>query len=330
MLVMGTGLLLALIHTPIVRARLLTYVARTLDDSLHIHLEADRFDFNLLTLDFELEQVSLARSDRLDAPFLTAERARVDLPWSAATGTVSFTTIEVDRSMVFLVQSSDATWNLPVITSGDDGPPSEDPFSFPAIKHLVLVDVGIDVRTPGYEVQATEINLEMTVAPSDTRRVTGPLRMSQPARITWGERQTAIEELDARLAFDEDSLEIDSLVARLPEGRFSIDGWVRWVSGGPALDLAYDGTIALASAAHWWRADRADNNVAGEAIVTGTVTGSVREPLVSSHIEAGSVRWGNVSGLDLRGGMSWLTPVESASNRRAQDTVVEPLMRLGA
>ena len=301
MLVMGTGLLLALIHTPIVRARLLTYVARTLDDSLHIHLEADRFDFNLLTLDFELEQVSLARSDRLDAPFLTAERARVNLPWSAATGTLSFTTIEVDRSMVFLVQSSDATWNLPVITSGDDGPPSEDPFSFPAIKHLVLVDVGIDVRTPGYEVQATEINLEMTVAPSDTRRVTGPLRMSQPARITWGERQTAIEALDARLAFDEDSLEIDSLVARLPEGRFSIDGWVRWVSGDPALDLAYDGTIALASAADWWRADRADNSVAGEAIVTGTVTGSVREPLVSSHIEAGSVQWGNVSGLDLRG-----------------------------
>ena len=59
MLVMGTGLLLALIHTPIVRARLLTYVARTLDDSFHIHLEADRLDFNLLTLDFELEQVSL-------------------------------------------------------------------------------------------------------------------------------------------------------------------------------------------------------------------------------------------------------------------------------
>ena len=30
------------------------------------------------------------------------------------------------------------------------------------------------------------------------------------------------------------------------------------------------------------------------------MTGSVREPLVSSHIEAGSVQWGNVSGLDLR------------------------------
>ena len=202
--------------------------------------------------------------------------------------------------MVLLVQFPDATWNLPVITSGDDAPPSDDSFSFPAIEHLVLVDVGLDVHTPGYEVQATEISLEMAVAPSDTRRVTGPLRMSQPARITWGERQTAIEALDARLAFDEDSLEIDSLVARLPEGRFTIDGWVRWVSGDPTLDLAYDGTIALASAVDWWRADRADNNVTGEAIVTGTVTGPVREPRVSSHIEAGAVRWGDVSGLDLR------------------------------
>ena len=295
MLVFGTGLFLALIHTPVVRSWLLKYAVRTLDERLDIRLEADQLDFNLLTLDFELIQLSVARSDLPDAPFLTAERARVDLPWSAATGTLSFTTVELDRPTVSLIRSADTDWNLP--DGGEDRAPGDARLSLPTIERFRTIDLGVDVRAPDYVVEVAGIGLEMTAARLDSQRIGGPLRLLQPARIRWGEQQTAIEALGARLAFDGETLEIESFDIRLPEGRLTVNGHVRSVSRDPVLDLTYDGNVVLASAAYWWLSD---SDAAGQAVVSGVVTGPVFEPFVSAHVEASDVRWAEGSRLEFR------------------------------
>ena len=294
MVVVATGLLLALIHTPIVRSWMLSYAARTLDERFDIRLEATRIDFNLLTLDFELHQVSVASSAQPDLPFLTAERARANLPWSAVLGTLSFSTLTADRPKLSLLQSADGAWNLPEEKSREESASVEDGRLLPAIERLTVPDLEIEVRAPGYDVIALGISVVMAAAPTDPRRLEGSLQVSEHADVRWGERDIVVEALEAGVAVYGETLEIESLGIRLPEGRLHLEGDVRSLTREPGFDLTYDGSIVLSAIGEWWRAG---HQVAGQAVVDGTVTGSMLEPRVTSHIAASDVRWADLSAL---------------------------------
>ena len=99
-LVIGGIVLMALLHTPVSRRAVMGFASNFLSDRYSIQMQAERLDYNLLTLDFELHGLSLAR--QTEPPFFTAGRVHADLPWSAISGSLELTVVEADSSTLSL------------------------------------------------------------------------------------------------------------------------------------------------------------------------------------------------------------------------------------
>ena len=67
-------LLVAILHTPPVRARALAWVVSTLESRFSLTLSADNLTYNLLSGGVTLINVRLAARDDADRPFFTAAR----------------------------------------------------------------------------------------------------------------------------------------------------------------------------------------------------------------------------------------------------------------
>ena len=76
------------LHTPMVRARALTFLLARLAESGFI-ARADRLDYNLVTRTVRLSGLTLAVPSAADTPFLAAREVTIALPWSAIRGPFS-------------------------------------------------------------------------------------------------------------------------------------------------------------------------------------------------------------------------------------------------
>ena len=292
-LVVGGAVLLALLHAPFSRRSAMGLVSELLSDRYGIRMQAAQLDYNLLTLDFELTELAL--SDRTEAPFLAADRVHINLPWSAVAGSLTITLIEVDSSTLSLIQSSEGQWNLP--ESDTDPPGTSSAFVLPQIERLTLTDLGITVLSPGYDIAAAGVTLELETNDASAS-LGGPLRAGQPVQIRWGDHQTTIDTLDGRVAFDGESLDLESFEVAMPEGQLQLEGRVRSVFSEPTLELAYQAGVALAQAADWWRPD---HQIEGHATVSGIVAGSVGAPNLTAELDVPDLRWADLSGATMRG-----------------------------
>ena len=292
--VIAIGLLLALLHAPFGRSSVLRYASSILAERYGVQLRAERLDYNLLTLDFELTDVSLATAE--ETPFFGAGRVHVDLPWSAVTGPLALSTLEVDHAMLSLIQSADGSWNLPT-SNGDEASESDTPVAFPAVERFHLTGLGINVQSPEYDLAASEISLQVDAASQASRVLVGPLHVAQPIALRWRDQRTTIDQLDAQVAFDEESLALEPLELDLPEGHLVVEGRVLSPFGEPTLDFTYRGDVVLGLAAAWWRPD---HGVEGQAVASGTITGPISAPRVTAEIETAGLRWAEVSDLAVR------------------------------
>jgi uncharacterized protein involved in outer membrane biogenesis len=231
--VIAIGLLLALLHAPFGRSSVLRYASSVLAERYGLQLRAERLDYNLLTLDFELADVSLATAE--ETPFFSAGRVHVDLPWSAVTGPLALSIVEVDHAMLSLIQSADGSWNLPT-SNGSEASESETPVAFPAVESFHLSDLGITVQSPEYDLAASEVSLQVDTASQASRVLVGPLHVAQPIALRWRDQQTTIDKLDAQVAFDGESLALEPLELDLPEGHLVVEGRVRSHGGDPITE----------------------------------------------------------------------------------------------
>ena len=294
-LVIGAGLLLAVLHTPPARRSVLAFASGTLDDQYDVQLQAERLDYNLLTLNFELTGLSLATSGA-DTPFFSAGRVDVDLPWSAVTGPLMLTVVEVDQATLQLLQSADGQWNLPTSGEGEVSD-TETAFALPPVGRVDLTNFGISVQAPDYDISATGVSLQLAAAGESSAALSGPLQVAQPVDIRWRDQRTTLDQLDAHLAFDGENLDLQPLEAQLPEGRLVIEGRALSLFSEPTLDLTYRTDVLLSRAATWWRPD---HEVEGQAVASGSVTGPVAAPNVTADIETSGLRWAEVSDLAVR------------------------------
>ena len=155
-LVIGTGVLLTFLHAPPGRRSMLAFASGFLDDRYGVEVQAERLDYNLLTLDFELTDLSLATSDETDTPFFSAARLHVDLPWTAVTGSLALTVVEVDDAALSLIQSADGSWNLPTTSAGGTAETTSQ-FTLPPIERVDLTDLGISVQAADYDLAAAAV-----------------------------------------------------------------------------------------------------------------------------------------------------------------------------
>ena len=294
-LVVGVSLLLVLLHSPPGRRSVLAYASGILDDRSGIQLQAQRLDYNLLTLDFELTGMSLAASEA-ETPFLAAARVHVDLPWSAVTGPVTLTVVEVDDATLSLVKSADGRWNLPASSEGEAGG-TETPFALPPVGRLDLTDLGISVQAADYDVTATAVSLQLATASESSAALSGPLHVAQPIQIRWRDGRTTLDQLDAQIEFDGERLTFEPLEMELPEGQLFMEGRALSLFTEPTLDLTYRAEVVLGRAAEWWRPD---HGIDGQAVASGTVTGPVAAPHVTTEIETSGLQWAELSELAVR------------------------------
>ena len=294
-LVIGAGLILALLHAPFGQRAVLRFATGLLSDRSGVQLQAERLDYNLLTLDFQLTDLSVATSDN-QTPFFSAGRVRVDLPWSAVTGPLALTVVEVDAATVSLLQSADGGWNLPSSTDSETSD-TVSSFALPRVERVDLRELGISLQAPDYDVTATAVGLQLTTADGSAATLSGPLHVAQPIQIRWKDQRTTLDQLDAQVAFDEESLALEPLELDLPEGHLVVEGRVLSPFSEPILDVTYRGDVALGVAAAWWRPD---HGVEGQAVARGTMTGPVSAPRVTAEIETAGLGWADVSDLAVR------------------------------
>ena len=81
------------------------------------------------------------------------------------------------------------------------------------------------------------------------------MRLAGPARVSWNNRETRIDALDARLSWNSRDLSIEALRLALAEGRVQIDGRVHALTGDPRLDLHIVSDADLAAVAPWLTMD---------------------------------------------------------------------------
>ena len=291
----GAGLFLALLHTPFGRGSVLELASDLIDDRYHVQLQAERLDYNLLTLDFELTNLSLATSETY-TPFFSAGRVHVDLPWSAVTGRLMLTAVDVDGAMLSLIQSTDGGWNLPTSRGDEDGG-TEAPLALPPIERVDLTDLGVSVQATDYDVAAEAVSVHLATGGASSAALVGPLNVAQPIQIRWRDQRTSIDQLDAQLAFDGGNLDLEPLELDLPEGHLRVEGRASSLFREPTLDLSYRADVVLSRAATWWRPDHGVN---GQAVARGLVTGPVGALHVTAEMDTSSLQWAEVSDLTVR------------------------------
>ena len=81
----AAALLVALVHAPPVRSRVLAIVASRIAAS-GLVVRADALDYNLFTRTVRLSGVSVATPGAAGTPFLTAKDVRASLPWAVIAG----------------------------------------------------------------------------------------------------------------------------------------------------------------------------------------------------------------------------------------------------
>ena len=307
--VIGCAAVLALIQAPFARRAVMELAVEYLDSSYGVRLDADSLDYNLLTLDFEFTELTLASGT--DVPFLDADRVRVNLPWLAVTGSLSLTEVEVDSPTLSLIQSAEGRWNLPASDATDTGTAS--PFVLPAIDRLGLTNAGINVVTLEYELTATDVSLELASAAETAGTLGGSLRAVQPIQIRWGDQRTTIDSLKSEVAIDDQGLTLESFALAMPEGALVVEGRVLSPFSEPSLDLTYTADVMLDQAGHWWRSS---HQLSGKVGFTGIVTGPAGSPTVTADVDALRLAWADVTELSLRGAArfgSGVVVVESAA-----------------
>ena len=294
-IVVGGGLLLALLHTPFGRRSILEFASDLLDDRYDVQLRAERLDYNLLALDFELTDLLLATSDT-DAPFFSAGRVHVDLPWSAVTGPLVLTAVDVDGAMLSLIQSTDGGWNLPS-SIDDEASGTETPLALPPVERVDLSDLDVSVQALDYDVAAEAVSVHLATGGASSATLAGPLNVAQPIQIRWRDQRTTIDRLNAQLAFDGENLDLEPLELELPEGHLRVEGRASSLFGEPTLDLSYRADVVLSRAAAWWRPD---HGVTGQAVASGLVTGPIAALHVTAEMDTSGLQLVEVSDLTVR------------------------------
>ena len=294
-LVLGVGaVLLALLHAPFSRRAVMELASDFLDSRYGVRIDTGELDYNLFTLDFELAELSLVRGT--DTPFLRADRVHVDLPWSAVTGSLSFTAVEVDSTTLSLSQSAEGQWNLPASDSTEPGTSS--PFVLPRIERLALTNVGISAMAPEFEVVVADLSLVLSSGAQSSNQLGGPLRVAQPIQIRRGDQRTTINALSAEVTLDSESLDLESFELAMPEGNLVVAGRILSPFAEPTLELTYGVDVAVDQAAFWWRPD---HPLDGDVSLTGTVAGPIADPRVTVELNAPRLHWDDLSPLSVHG-----------------------------
>ena len=277
------------VHSPAARSVARARFIAALQSS-GIRATISDLDYNLFTLTFRARNVSLT-AEGSDIPFLSADEARVTVPWAIVRGPIAFEAVEIDNPSLTIVRHADGTLNLP---RSDE--PASQPFSGPLDIGRIVVQglrVNYQDQVAGVVVDVRDARLELE------RLLQRPLsgQLSAPdVSIRTARNQTRFSKLEGKLAFDGTVLSIEDLALRAPEGSMQVDGTLPLLPAFDLTGLQYRGQLDLSRVAPWIGADPAPGGVVS---FSGTATGPIERVTATIDLAGGDLRWSTIDAIGL-------------------------------
>lgn len=296
---LGALLVVALAHTPWAQQRVLRSVlARIAPDGT---IQADRLDYSLLDLSFELHQVRML-SPGDPRPFFAAERLRVQLAPAALRGELAFREIVLEQPRFTVWVDADGTSNF-----AGEGTRIEQPVRIDRLALRGLAASWQDASADlGFEAEA--IDLEVLQGDLLGSRLAAP----QPLTLRYGDRSLAIEHQRGKLGWTG----LDLLLAELGLGgagaEVVVDGRVDELLADRSLALETTAAVDLAEMA---AALGVEGDAHGTLNADVEATGPVAAPQIALSATSETISWNRVRLTDVafRGRLEETLVVEEAS-----------------
>ncbi len=310
-LLLGLGVLVASLHLPPVRQRVLDLALRQAEAASGFEARAERLDYDLLKLDFRVQGLRLGVPGR--EPLLRVREARVDLAVSSLVGRPDVRDVQATGLRLSLVRDASGSWNLPASASGSTA-------GRPTVRLRSLdvrdAEVVVEDRPTAARAHVRALSLRLRDDGGTTR---GTLAAGAPAEWRAGAREGRLEITPASLAFDGRDLAVDSLRVKGGEGALEVRGRLRDLASEVAWDLDVRGETDLDTLQ-----PAGPHALRGGVTVSGRVEGPFAAPTAQLSLSGRDVAWGPVEGLMLTA-RTRLDPkavsVESATARVAGGTV---------
>ena len=290
-------LLVAILHTPPVRARALAWVISTLESRFSLTLSADNLTYNLLSGGVTLINVRLAARDDADRPFFTAARVHVNVPLETYTGRLVLDDVAVEGGRFTIAIDEAGDSNLP---GGSGGPPPEPPRSL-ALRGLHLTDFAFlyDDRSMPLRIVASGIDSALARGlVGELTGATGPFAVRGGIDVQWRDRSLRVEPLETRVAFDGRNVALEDMPVVTGMGSLNLSGRLNRVLDAMSLELGFDGQVDVARAATW---APPPIPVAGTTHVRGTINGALNAIEIVTRFDAPALTVGTEEQLTASG-----------------------------
>ena len=311
------GLLVGLVHTPLVRAGVLSWALARLP-AVGLRANVERLDYNLFALTVGFEAVTLSVEDS-DTPFLVTDSIRLDLPWSIVGGTLGIQSLEIDRPSVAIMRRDDGSLNLPAMAetasvNAETTSADAEPIGPLRIDRLVVRDLDAryaDTAVP-LAVDGRGMTLDLASVPGG--RLSGRLSMSDGVTFRLGDHETTMTTLEGDVSFDGAALFVDALTLEAPEARLRLDGTVSLLAGDQRMDVRYEGRLDAEPVAPWVGLDPIPR---GQIAFSGTAQGPLTTPAVTLDLTSDGLAWSTLGNLSLEVRAAMSGPVATLESFRA-------------
>ena len=289
------AVVLALVHTAPVRARVLSWLTGRLLDDYGIDARAERLDYNLATLSVRLENVSLAARGQADFPFFEARAIRASLPWSVLGGTLAIDSLELVEPRLLVLSGPDGLSNLPGLPQSQ-GAAASPPAPF-KVGRLSVRDLDATFTDEQRHLSVEIRNLSFDLQPEDAGRIAGRAVAAGGGHLRIGGRETATTRLGGNLAYDGSTLFLSQFVVATPEGRVEMAGQFDLLKAAPGLDVNFQGSVDLKQLAPWLQISPVpEGTVNFSADVTGPLSGAAGTLTVSGE----RLAWSTLGGVSMQ------------------------------
>jgi outer membrane protein insertion porin family len=267
------------------------WVFATLETEWGVIGHAGQVDFNPVTLEVQVRDLTLAAAGDEEQPFLTAREITVDLAWSTVFGAPAIEVLDIVEPVLSVRQEADGSSNLPTPPTGEPSSDSPAELLRPGVIGVHRGSVTWVDETRGVSVTVDPADLQMSPAADTGSRTTGRLTLATPTRITWGGRDTVIDPLSARLTLDDSTLAVRELVATAPEGRLALDGDIALSAPSSVLRFEYGLDLDLPRLAAWLEPAP---ELTGTVRIVGRVDGPLADLETSARLESDRIGWENI------------------------------------
>ncbi len=268
-LIAGAGALVALAHTPWVRALALKQITATLRQRTGFDFAASRLDYNLLSLTVNASDLRISRPGDAGAPVLLVRQLSMALSRRSFSGALDAAAIDADGVSLVI--------DLSPRTGEPAGARPAEPFKVPVftVGHAVLRHTTIDVIDPGGLGHLAVRDATLDLEGGGPRRLEGSVVVAGGLTLDNADTRARVDRLEGRAFVDGDTIGVRPASASAGTHRVALDGSLTFTGPSPRFDLGIAGDVDVAQLSSWFPAMPAGN---GPLQLTGRVTGPLDNP----------------------------------------------------